>query len=59
MAIPLKVTAIARIDFQVSVSPSRIQPAMAAIGGARVMNSCPNRAPMTRYELNRHQSPNT
>ena len=48
MAIPLRVTAIARIDFQVSVSPSRAHPAMAAIGGARVMNSCPKRAPMTR-----------
>ena len=48
MAIPLIVTAMASQDFQVMVSPSRIQPAMAAIGGASVMNSCPKRAPMTR-----------
>ena len=48
IAIPLMVTTMARMERQESVSPSIAQPAMAAMGGASVMNSCPKRAPMIR-----------
>ena len=48
MAMPLSVTAIARMDLRLNVSPSSAQAEMAAITGASVMNNCPKRAPITR-----------
>ena len=38
--------AMAMMDFQERVSPSMSQPAMAAMGGASVISSCPKRGPM-------------